>query len=282
MRHARLIVANGGSTLLQALACGAACVAVPIARDQALRIGRCVALGVAVEARLDAHHIAARATALLRDERARAELARRAAALELADGADIAVWALGKLIESDLGDPREHHAECRVAGLRSESTVVSASHAGPRRNLGGGRLAGATGALPKGRYGLRTLGTSRILSLGARRRAPSNQVERRRSASGWRFEQAPRVRRGRCHLCAQAAATRRTRGRLGLASPEIRRHVPLGGRGRRRERGAGECRASRGAGSRHPTDLDRDLLPCGSQRRRGCRSDRRVDRKPRN
>ena len=100
MRHARLIVANGGSTLLQALACGAACVAVPIARDQVLRIRRCVDLGVAVEARLDAHHIAARATALLGDERARAELARRAAGLQLADGADIAVRAIGKLIES--------------------------------------------------------------------------------------------------------------------------------------------------------------------------------------
>jgi len=100
MRHALLIVTNGGSTLLQALACGAACVAVPIARDQALRIRLCVDLGVAVQARLDAQHIAARATALLGDERARAELARHAAALELADGADIAVCALGKLIES--------------------------------------------------------------------------------------------------------------------------------------------------------------------------------------
>jgi len=100
MRHARLIVANGGSTLLQALACGAACVAVPIARDQALRIRRCVDLGVAVKANLDAKHIAARVTSLLGDERARAELARRAAGLGLADGADIAVRALGKLIES--------------------------------------------------------------------------------------------------------------------------------------------------------------------------------------
>jgi predicted glycosyltransferase len=100
MRHARLIVANGGSTLLQALACGAACVAVPIARDQAMRIRRCVNLGVAVEATLDADHIAAKASALLGDERARAELARRAAGLELADGADIAVRALGEIMES--------------------------------------------------------------------------------------------------------------------------------------------------------------------------------------
>jgi predicted glycosyltransferase len=100
MRHARLIVANGGSTLLQALACGAACVAVPIARDQALRIRRCVDLGVAVEATLDARRIAAGAAALLGDERARTQMAQRAAGLELADGADVAVRALAKFIES--------------------------------------------------------------------------------------------------------------------------------------------------------------------------------------
>ena len=35
MRAARLVVANGGSTLLQAIACGSACIAVPIAKDQA-------------------------------------------------------------------------------------------------------------------------------------------------------------------------------------------------------------------------------------------------------
>jgi hypothetical protein len=100
MRHARLVVANGGSTLLQALACGTACVAVPIARDQAMRIQRCVHLGVALDAALDAHRIAARATALWGDDQARAQLAQRAAGLELADGADIAVRALGKFIET--------------------------------------------------------------------------------------------------------------------------------------------------------------------------------------
>lgn len=41
MRRARVVVSNGGDTLLQALACGCACVAVPIAHDQAARIARC-------------------------------------------------------------------------------------------------------------------------------------------------------------------------------------------------------------------------------------------------
>jgi UDP:flavonoid glycosyltransferase YjiC (YdhE family) len=41
LRRARIVVSNGGDTLLQALACGSACVAVPIAHDQAARIARC-------------------------------------------------------------------------------------------------------------------------------------------------------------------------------------------------------------------------------------------------
>jgi UDP:flavonoid glycosyltransferase YjiC (YdhE family) len=100
MRSARLIVVNGGSTLLQSIACGAACVAVPIAGDQRERIRRCAALGVAVEAELSATDIAAKAEALLRDEPTRAGLAHRAAGLKLADGVNVALRALGRLIEA--------------------------------------------------------------------------------------------------------------------------------------------------------------------------------------
>ena len=99
MRSARLIVANGGSTLLQAIASGAACVAVAIAGDQRDRIRRCAALNAAVEARLAPDDIAAKAAALLRDEAARESLARRAAALGLEDGIEVALRGLGPLIE---------------------------------------------------------------------------------------------------------------------------------------------------------------------------------------
>jgi hypothetical protein len=99
MRGARLIVANGGSTLLQAIACGAACVAVPIARDQAERVRRCVDRGVAVACPLEAARMAKTAAALWDDEPARAALAQRAAGLALADGIGVAVAALGDLIE---------------------------------------------------------------------------------------------------------------------------------------------------------------------------------------
>ena len=100
MRSARLIVANGGSTLLQAIACGNACIAVPIAKDQFERTRRCVAAGVAVSAACDAASIVREADRLLQDEPQRAALAGRAAGLQLADGVDVAMQALGGLLES--------------------------------------------------------------------------------------------------------------------------------------------------------------------------------------
>lgn len=100
MSHARLIVTNGGSTLLQAIACGGACIAVPIARDQAKRIQHCAAAGVAVAADLSAPGILRAATKLLRDEPVRAALAQRAAHLRLANGIEIALNALAHLAET--------------------------------------------------------------------------------------------------------------------------------------------------------------------------------------
>jgi glycosyltransferase involved in cell wall biosynthesis len=100
MRSARLIVANGGSTLLQAIACGAACIAVPIAKDQFERTRRCVAAGVAVSAARDAAGIVSAVDRLLQDEPQRAALAGRAAGLGLADGVEVAMQALAGLLES--------------------------------------------------------------------------------------------------------------------------------------------------------------------------------------
>jgi glycosyltransferase involved in cell wall biosynthesis len=107
MRTARLTVANGGSTLLQAIACGSACIAVPIARDQAERARRCVAAGVAVTASLDAAGIVHAATLLLQNEAQRRALADCAARLALADGVEVAVQALNALIEPAHGAVRK-------------------------------------------------------------------------------------------------------------------------------------------------------------------------------
>lgn len=100
MSHARLVVTNGGSTLLQAIACGRACIGVPIAEDQPRRIQRCVDAGVAVAAELTAAGILRAAGKLLRDEAARNALAQRAANLKLANGVEIALNALSHLAET--------------------------------------------------------------------------------------------------------------------------------------------------------------------------------------
>jgi len=100
MSHARLVVTNGGSTLLQAIACGRACIGVPIAEDQPQRIQRCVTAGVAMAAELNAPSILRAATKLLRDESARAALGLRAANLKLSNGVEIALNALSHLAET--------------------------------------------------------------------------------------------------------------------------------------------------------------------------------------
>ena len=100
MRGARLIIANGGSTLLQSIACGKACVAVPIAGDQDERIRRCVRAGVAVAAPLDAAKIRAIAAELMQNEPRLRTLGGRASALGLADGIDVAVDALSTLLDA--------------------------------------------------------------------------------------------------------------------------------------------------------------------------------------
>lgn len=100
MRGARLVISNGGSTLLQAIACSRACIGVPIAQDQAARIRRCVEAAVAVAAPLESAAIVRTASALLGDEGPRSLLARRAAELGLADGIEIALDALRRLLET--------------------------------------------------------------------------------------------------------------------------------------------------------------------------------------
>ena len=99
MRGARLIVVNGGSTLLQAIACGGACIAIPIAHDQGERIRRCVDAQVAIAATLETPNIVHIATGLLQNEALRAAMAQRAAALKLADGVEVASEALSRLVE---------------------------------------------------------------------------------------------------------------------------------------------------------------------------------------
>jgi ADP-heptose:LPS heptosyltransferase len=101
MRHARVVVANGGSTMLQAIACRAPCVAVSIANDQAKRVRQCADAGLVVAAGLNADQIVGVAEALLNSEPARAALVRHAANLQLADGLGIALASLEALVNHE-------------------------------------------------------------------------------------------------------------------------------------------------------------------------------------
>jgi hypothetical protein len=98
MRRARLVIANGGSTLLQAIACHAPCIGISIAKDQAKRVRQCAEAGLARAATLNAANIVSVATSLLDDDIARVALARRAGNLQLADGLGIALAAIESLL----------------------------------------------------------------------------------------------------------------------------------------------------------------------------------------
>jgi UDP:flavonoid glycosyltransferase YjiC (YdhE family) len=85
MQRARIVVSNGGDTLLQALACASACVAVPIAHDQAARIARCRELRLIETAPLQAAAIADAVVRLNADEPQRQALIARARAAGIKD-----------------------------------------------------------------------------------------------------------------------------------------------------------------------------------------------------
>lgn len=95
---ARLCVINGGSLLVQCLAQGAACVAAPIAGDQARRIEACVRAGLARASGYAAPALAASAAAALADPGGLDALRAAARALGLRNGVDLAVEAIDALL----------------------------------------------------------------------------------------------------------------------------------------------------------------------------------------
>jgi UDP:flavonoid glycosyltransferase YjiC (YdhE family) len=97
MRGARVVVSNGGDTLLQAIASARPCVAVPIAHDQARRIAKCEKGGLAIGVKIDAEELVREATRLFTDERARADVVARLAAADVRNGMDVALEAIERL-----------------------------------------------------------------------------------------------------------------------------------------------------------------------------------------
>jgi hypothetical protein len=97
LRNAGLVVSNGGDTMLQALACGRACIAVPIAGDQQHRIDRCAQQGVVVSAPLEAEAMERHAVGLLEDAALRDGLGARLAGSGITDGMATVMTAIERL-----------------------------------------------------------------------------------------------------------------------------------------------------------------------------------------
>jgi hypothetical protein len=67
IRAARLVICNGGDTLVQVLALGRACVAIAMAPDQVIRLDRCKRRGLDLRADIDADQILTRTRTLWHD-----------------------------------------------------------------------------------------------------------------------------------------------------------------------------------------------------------------------
>jgi glycosyltransferase involved in cell wall biosynthesis len=95
---ARVVVTNGGDTLLQALACGRPTVAAPIAADQPARLQKCAARGGVVAVPLDEQSLADAALGVLADGARRERLAAEARAHGYTSGIATALDAFGALL----------------------------------------------------------------------------------------------------------------------------------------------------------------------------------------
>jgi spore coat polysaccharide biosynthesis predicted glycosyltransferase SpsG len=97
VRASRIVISNGGDTLLQAIASAKPCIAVPIAGDQSHRIARCERAGLAIGAPLEAAAIVREAASLYGDESRRQALGSRLAAANVRNGMEAALESIGRL-----------------------------------------------------------------------------------------------------------------------------------------------------------------------------------------
>lgn len=96
LSQARLVVVNGGDTLVQALVLGKACLALPIAKDQMARVRWCVAHGVIRSA--EPGKLTAAVLALLTDQAEQQRLMVAARALGWRDGLPQATASMARLL----------------------------------------------------------------------------------------------------------------------------------------------------------------------------------------
>jgi ADP-heptose:LPS heptosyltransferase len=104
IRAARVVVSNGADTLVQVMACGQPCVAVPMSPDQSLRLRRFEEAGVPVGVPLAQEAIVAGAMQLLENSAARELRAREVTRLGFRNELDTALDALGRLVDRSTAD----------------------------------------------------------------------------------------------------------------------------------------------------------------------------------
>jgi ADP-heptose:LPS heptosyltransferase len=104
IRGAKLVICNGGDTLLQAIACRRPCLAFPIAGDQAHRIEKCASAGLTRSARLDVSHIVTSALDLLENDSHANTPAVSSSPITVVDAMGMAVATIKRLAK-----PRSHH-----------------------------------------------------------------------------------------------------------------------------------------------------------------------------
>ncbi|MGD9597541.1 MAG: hypothetical protein AB7G76_04115 [Steroidobacteraceae bacterium] len=97
MARARVVVANGGDTLLQALSFRRVCVAAPLAHDQVSRIRHCADAGIATSVELDDVALALAAEELFHDGNRRSQQAARISEHPIRNDLDVAVDTLARL-----------------------------------------------------------------------------------------------------------------------------------------------------------------------------------------
>ncbi len=97
IRRARVVVSNGGDTLLQTLACNRACVAIPIAGDQPHRIEKCVQASLALSATLDSDDVERVALGVLQDDELRQRLEHSTAQAGITNAMPVALATIERL-----------------------------------------------------------------------------------------------------------------------------------------------------------------------------------------
>jgi glycosyltransferase involved in cell wall biosynthesis len=132
LRDSRIGVINGGSLLRQAIALHTPCVAAPSAEDQPARIASCAARGYVRSAALEASALVREAAALLSDGDARLALRSRLNSLDLRNGVDVAVEAIGRLLRHGPPAGEVGHADA-TGRLRIMQVILSSGFAGSER-----------------------------------------------------------------------------------------------------------------------------------------------------